>query len=371
MGGMGAMGVMGFIKSSRFFLIVALWLSLAACGESNGDSNESSNGVLAGPDQSGMPVPRAGTVPQPIGVPGNLQVLNWAGFQSAVSYTFDDGQPSQIEHYEELNAPGVPMTFFLSTYNSEFENFDTVFSKAVEDGHELGNHTHHHCMNNSSKCAFGDTIPADLTADIVMCSDYISANLGQSETATFAAPYGDGGWQFMAKDFFFLNRHVNDGTVAPLTGNPFTLPSYMADTGETAVEDFNPKIASANDLGEWQIFTFHGISPTSEKWYPLVDISEIAASIQFAKAARSIWIDTMKNVGAYWRAQIMFSELTPQTSAGVTTWQWTLPDHFPTGKFLRVTVDGGTLSQKETVLNWSPHGYYEVNLDAGELTLRP
>jgi hypothetical protein len=31
--------------------------------------------------------------------PATLKVLDWAGFKSAVTYTFDDAQPSQVEHY--------------------------------------------------------------------------------------------------------------------------------------------------------------------------------------------------------------------------------------------------------------------------------
>ena len=38
-------------------------------------------------------------VAKPAGAPGSLTVLNWAGFKSAVSWTFDDAQPSHIAHY--------------------------------------------------------------------------------------------------------------------------------------------------------------------------------------------------------------------------------------------------------------------------------
>jgi hypothetical protein len=48
-----------------------------------------------------------------------------------------------------------------------------------------------------------------------------------------------------------------------------------------------------------------------------------------------------------------------------------LPAHFPPGKYLRVNVTGGTLTQKGAPLPWDPHGYYEVALDAGALTLAP
>ena len=51
----------------------------------------------------------------PSGTPGNLTVLDWAGFKAAVSYTFDDTNSSQIEHYAELQALGVRMTFYLIT----------------------------------------------------------------------------------------------------------------------------------------------------------------------------------------------------------------------------------------------------------------
>jgi hypothetical protein len=34
-----------------------------------------------------------------------------------------------------------------------------------------------------------------------------------------------------------------------------------------------------------------------------------------------------------------------------------------------MTTDGGVLKQGSTVLPWDDHGYYEVSLDAGTLTL--
>src|SRR5262249_10925706 len=69
--------------------------------------------------QSGLPIPPGSTgVPRPSGTPGNLKVLDWAGFKSALTYTFDDAQPSQIEHYAELQATGVRLTFFVTSGNS-------------------------------------------------------------------------------------------------------------------------------------------------------------------------------------------------------------------------------------------------------------
>ena len=50
---------------------------------------------------------------------------------------------------------------------------------------------------------------------------------------------------------------------------------------------------------------------------------------------------------------------------------WRLPEDFPPGHYLRVKVDGGNLKQSGVALAWDPHGYYEIALDAGSVTLSP
>jgi hypothetical protein len=42
----------------------------------------------------------------------NLRVLPWAGFKAALSYTFDDSQPSQMEHWPKLKAAAQPVHNF-------------------------------------------------------------------------------------------------------------------------------------------------------------------------------------------------------------------------------------------------------------------
>jgi len=64
-------------------------------------------------------------------------------------------------------------------------------------------------------------------------------------------------------------------------------------------------------------------------------------------------------------------EASPAVPAGAASWTWTLPAHFPPGHSLRVTVDGGTLTQSGQPLTWNGHGYYEVSLDAGALSWSP
>ena len=65
-----------------------------------------------------------------------------------------------------------------------------------------------------------------------------------------------------------------------------------------------------------------------------------------------------------------------RTRGAGMTWTWALPPHFPPGRHLRVTVSGGTLSQKadgdgDAALRRmvrGARGDYLVALDAGSLT---
>src|ERR1700753_4095419 len=102
-----------------------------------------------------------------------------------------------------------------------------------------------------------------------------------------------------------------------------------------------------------------------------VDTNEAVSAMEYARAHGDIWLDTITNVAAYWRGQSAFSAGTPVAKDNATTYSWTLPDHFPPDKYLRVSVDGGTVTQCGTELTWDDHGYYEISLDAGSVTVTP
>jgi peptidoglycan/xylan/chitin deacetylase (PgdA/CDA1 family) len=297
-------------------------------------------------------------------------VLNWAGFAAAVSWTFDDAQPSHIAHYEALHQAGVPMTFYICMGNNGIANFDATWTRAVGDGHELGDHTAHHCRADLTGCSFG-TSAGSQSNEIDQNIAYITQHYPQPGVWTMAAPFGDTGWSTPAATRLFVNRGVGSGMIAPNdTTNPFNLPTHMAASNETAAS-FNAQTDAARAGGRWVIFTLHSISPTTANWYNPVAIGELTAAMTYGKSLGDIWTDTVVDIAAYWRAQKVFSAVAPSTSGDTTTWSWTLPDHFPPGKYLRVRVDGGTLSQGGIPLAWDDHGYYEVALDAGSLTLSP
>jgi peptidoglycan/xylan/chitin deacetylase (PgdA/CDA1 family) len=329
---------------------------------------------------SGLPAaPGAAAVPRPAGAPGNLKVLDWAGFKSAVSYTFDDGQPSHIEHYAALQATGVPLTFFVNANTPSLTSFVSTFSQAVRDGHEIGNHTANHCHADPDGTLYttdgndqrGACPGTSAGAELDDCTAFIMSALGAPRVFTAASPFGDVGFNAAASERFFLNRGVVGGTIAPNDDtDPFHLPMWAAVENDT-VTRFNAAVDKAHGAGRWVIMLLHSIAPTTSRLYATVDIAAITGSIAYARSLGDVWIDTMANVGAYWRGQKLLSSLTPVVSGDIRTWTWTLPRHFPTGRYLRVRVDGGTLSQGGKPLAWDGRGYYEIALDAGSLTLAP
>jgi peptidoglycan/xylan/chitin deacetylase (PgdA/CDA1 family) len=332
-----------------------------------GGAANGSAGPSSGPTYT-PPSPPSGGVPQPAGAPGNLTVLNWAGFKAAASFTFDDSLTSQVQHYDELENAGVHLTFFVvANGNGTF-----TWAQAAKDGHELGNHTAHHCHADGTGCGWG-SYAGSLEAELDQCTTYITQTLGQSEVWTAASPYGDVGYAAPDASRFLLNRGVNGGTVAANDStSPDALPCHTAAMGETQTTPgggFNGATDAAETAGKWQIFLIHSLG--GDGGYNPVDVADVTGAIEHATSLTDVWVDSMVHVGAYWLAQKLFSGLTPTNNGDTQTWSWTLPAHFPGGQVLRVKVDGGTLAQNRTPLIWSDRGYYEIALDAGSVTLSP
>ena len=246
------------------------------------------------------------------------------------------------------------------------------------DGHELGNHTKSHAQTGTE---------ATLAADTAAAETFIQNTFGVT-AYSLAAPYGTTTYAQVAVGNSLTNRTAGDnGAIAP-TDNPaatdsgtgqahqYSLPCIIPAQCASSSAISTPLINAVN-AGKWEINLVHGFSsaancaPTDGAYQP-VDINQYTAAVTALKALGNAWIDTVVNVSAYWIAGYYFSKLTPTTSGTDKTWTWKTSDFstpFPPGHYLRVTTNGGTLKQGSTVLQWDDHGYYEVSLDAGTLTL--
>ncbi len=322
-----------------------------------------------------LPLPLAPRdVARPAGASGQpgLRVLDWAGFKAAMSYTFDDSQPSQIEHYPALKSQRVRVTYYINPVANWFPNFDATWKDAVVQGSEIGNHTTHHCRaaeltdNDAATCPNGI---GSAGAEFDDTNDYIRTKFGQSGVWTSAYPFGDIDYKPASSSRFLVGRGVWPGMVAPGTESdaqnlPITGPAASSDM----LGSYNRAVDSALGQGKWMIYLFHTLLPTTQDWGGGENINVVTGNMAYAKTFGTMWIDSVVNIGAYWRGQQLLKAATPTASGGVTTWRWTLPANFPTGRKLRVVVDGGTLSQNGAPLAWDRRGYYEVSLDAQSLS---
>jgi peptidoglycan/xylan/chitin deacetylase (PgdA/CDA1 family) len=315
---------------------------------------------------SGLPMPEGLHTSEGLhtGSPtGNwFRVLRWAGFHSAITYSFDDGFLQQIADYPQLQATNTRMTFYLICKS---ERDPTTWAQAVKDGNELGNHTVHHCLSNGT-CLSG-TWSGSVQAEYDECTEYLKEKYGLANVWTTAAPFGDRGYEPVAKTRFFLNRGTLQGQIGPDTGSdPFYLRAYVARAGDD-VSVFKHLIDRAEQKRRWQIFVFHAL----DQGYAWVKVEDLVASIDYAKSKGDVWIDSVVNVGAYWIGQeAVTNGKRTRTKDGLIV-TWTLPSHFPPGKFVRVVTSLGTLTQDGIKVPRNQAGYYEVALDPGNLAVSP
>lgn len=274
---------------------------------------------------------------KPTGAAGGLKVLDWAGFKSAISYTFDDANSSQINNYPAMKEAGGHYTFYLITSKGEAGN--AVYKTAVKDGHEMGNHTSDH-----SNCNSASTIDA--------ASTFIKSTFGVTAYA-FAAPNGSTACNTASVSGKFLtDRSVAGGTMNPGDIGALTwLPSDVASTNNMAPA-----------AGKWKTICIHGFTGGTDSAYQPIPLDSFTSAVKSAVSGGS-WVETVTNVAAY---QVGQNAISKASGNNIT---WTLPSVFPPNMCVRVTTTGGTVKQNGKEVPWDDHGYYEISLDAKSLSI--
>jgi len=271
-----------------------------------------------------------------------LKVIDWAGFKGAASFTFDDNTESQLPNYNALKATGAHFTWFLiaSTANKD------GYKATMADGQEIANHTQTHPGSASQ-------------GEVTNAQNTLKTNFGV-DVHSMAAPNCQAAWQpFASPAKLFQNRGDcgrGIATVAPRgSTDPLNLPAWLPDANESAAN-----MSGAITMGQWRIFVIHGF--TTPGTYQPIPIANVTAAMSKA-VTDGFWVEGMTNVGAYWQGQ----KLIP--ASATTTATWTLPANFPPNMCVRVTTTGGTVKQKGETIGWDSHGYYQISLDAGAVTV--
>ncbi len=321
----------------------------ASGGSSGGTPSSGGSGPAASFKCENLTLaPSTTGVAKPAGAAGGLKVLDWAGFKGAASFTFDDNTPSQMANYNALKATGGHVTWFVvGSWLSGSAGEVSKFKATLADNQEMGNHTYNHQSNGSQ-------------SDLQQAQDFIKMQFGVNANS-MAAPNCAGAWAGVAPMVMFQNRGPCGGNVAAISPrdntDPFQLPAYLPNTGESAAN-----LSAQISAGKWRIYVIHGFDSQGGTYQP-VPIANVTQAMSKA-VMDGYWVEGMSAVGAYWQGQ----KLIP-TSA-TTTATWTLPSKFPPNQCLRITTSGGTVTQKGMTIPWDDHGYYQISLDAGEVTVQ-
>lgn len=229
----------------------------------------------------------------------------------ALSITFDDARLSQIDSggIALLDKYGVKGTFYVSPENIA-EHVDG-WKKAIENGHEVGNHTTTHpCSINFGwygRKTLENYSLTDISNDITTANKIIEEMLGV-KPVSFAYPCGQTfvgqgentkSYVPVVSSIFESGRLYSTGTVNPIFCDFAQLPAESMDN--KSVDQIIELIENARAKGQWLILTGHEFGASVSSDDNLISSKEtITAICNFANdPSNGIWIDNVKNITSY------------------------------------------------------------------------
>jgi peptidoglycan/xylan/chitin deacetylase (PgdA/CDA1 family) len=232
------------------------------------------------------------------------------GKRAAVSLTFDDARPSQIDvGIPLLDRHKIKATFYVSLNNLDKRLADWK-AVAAGRGHEIGNHSASHaCTANykfSRSSALEDFTRQRMEADIDRATEQIRERLGVTPVS-FAYPCGqkfigrgEGAQSYVplvARRFIsgrgYLDESANDPErcdLASLMGTGFDALDFDAMRAVTA--------AAATE-GRWVVFVGHDIGAPARQTVSVEDLDRLCRYL--LDPANAIWVDTVGTVSRYVR----------------------------------------------------------------------
>jgi len=234
------------------------------------------------------------------------------GIRGAVSLTFDDSRPSQVETGVPLfDRYGVRATFYVSP--STLRERADAWRRAVVNGHEAGGHT----LTHPCSCNFGFFAPhaptlenmtlEQMEAQMLDSNAQIEALVGV-KPVSFAYPCGQkfvGRGEQLQSYVPLVARHYLTGRgwrdeyfnspercdLAQLAGIEFDRLHF---------DDIRPQIDVAARTGCWLVLAGHDIG--AEDRNQMTKTATLEAICAYSRdPAKGIWIDTVGAIGAYIR----------------------------------------------------------------------
>jgi len=229
------------------------------------------------------------------------------GNEAAVSLTFDDARPSQVDRgLAILDSHGVRGTFYVSPGRCD-ERLDG-WRAAVAGGHEIGNHTLTHPCSGNFAFARARALEAmtldEMERDILDASAAIDDRLGV-RPATFAYPCGQtfvGRGEGVRSYVPLVARHFLVGRAAfnEIHNDPARCDLAQAtgmDGDDKRFEQLRALVDRARADGGWVILFGHEVGQAGPQTTREAALDALCAYC--TDEANGIWIDTVAAVGRY------------------------------------------------------------------------
>jgi peptidoglycan/xylan/chitin deacetylase (PgdA/CDA1 family) len=293
---------------------------------------------------------------------GDLKIAPWNGFKGAVSFTFDDGDPShQNVAIPELDKRKIRGTFFLIVKSMGGVG---PWKQAAATGHEIASHSETHRNPSQIK-------PEEEDAEIAGAAKTLEGVVGHP-IVSFAYPFSAITPSLKAKvEKSHLVARGGVGAVIPPDPEPdwLNLVSQATST-EGKVETYKGWIDEALGKGAWSIFMIHGLEGTPWGYSPIKK-AVFGETLDYVKD-KDLWVAPFGEVGAYFRAQKLLEKSKGVVAPGGMKWEWKVPTLFQKGIVLKVKIDPARqeLRQKDAPIKPDAKGLCSIRFDEGSLVLR-
>lgn len=235
----------------------------------------------------------------------------WPGGQrAALSLSFDDARPSQLDHgVPILDRHGLRGTFYVSLGN--LRDRIEEWRAAAATGHEMGNHTlSHPCSGNfpfNRDNALEKWSLARMEEDIDEAQEALEDLLGR-RPRTFAYPCGQ----------TYVGRGEAVQSYVPVVARRFVVgrnafdemhndPAfcdlaqvYSMDADQGQLERLIGLAEAAKRDGGWLILMMHEVRPESGRQTITTEVLD-GLCRYLADPANGLWVDTVEAVGDYVR----------------------------------------------------------------------
>lgn len=234
------------------------------------------------------------------------------GARAAVSLSYDDALPSQLDHaLPELDALGLKATFYLTLASETVAQRLPEWRAAAARGHELGNHSLYHPCSRSKPgrdwvAPHRDLDKISVAAqreELLLANSFLQAIDGRNERS-FTVPCGDllaSGQPYLpALRGVFIGIKSRDGGVVEDMARLDPEDVGTADPTDATAARLIALVDEAAARGTLVSITFHGVGGD----YLSVSKAAHEALLRHLKAhPERFWVDSFVNIMRWVRAR--------------------------------------------------------------------